>query len=308
MFKILSIDGGGIKGVFPATFLKDLEERSKVRIADYFDLIVGTSTGGIIALGLGLGLSAEEILNFYEEYGPKIFKKPKSLFQMNFLTPKHDLELLEKYLKAVFKDKKIGHSTTRLLIPSLNTKTGEPYIYKTAHHKAFHTDYKVKAFEAALSTTSAPLFFKSFKSKNGTTFIDGGIWANNPILVSVIEATTCLKQAPKDIKILSLGCTTSPMDFSNTNSWGLQWLLKLPSVFTSTQSIASLNMTKMLIKEKNIIRVDQLNGGPKFDMDDVKNIETLRSLGLSKAREKYSTIQRIFLKEKSKRFKPVHQL
>jgi len=73
MKQILAIDGGGIKGVFPAAFLAKIEETTGKRIVDHFDLIVGTSTGGIIAIGLALGLPASEILQFYESYGPKIF-------------------------------------------------------------------------------------------------------------------------------------------------------------------------------------------------------------------------------------------
>jgi len=72
--KILSIDGGGIKGVFPASFLTTIEDSIGDRVSNYFDLIVGTSTGGIIALGLGLGLPAKDILSFYEEKGSAIFK------------------------------------------------------------------------------------------------------------------------------------------------------------------------------------------------------------------------------------------
>ena len=75
MNRILTIDGGGIKGVFPAAFLATVEDAIECNVADYFDLIVGTSTGGIIALGLGLGLSAKELLAFYEEHGPTIFKR-----------------------------------------------------------------------------------------------------------------------------------------------------------------------------------------------------------------------------------------
>lgn len=71
--RILCIDGGGIKGVFPASFLATVEDTIEDQIADYFDLIAGTSTGGIIALGLGLGMSARDILRFYEDEGPKIF-------------------------------------------------------------------------------------------------------------------------------------------------------------------------------------------------------------------------------------------
>ena len=72
-FRILSLDGGGIRGVFPAAFMARLEEHLEHPIGRYFDLIAGTSTGGIIAIGLGLGLSAGEILKLYVEQGPAIF-------------------------------------------------------------------------------------------------------------------------------------------------------------------------------------------------------------------------------------------
>lgn len=73
MRRILAIDGGGIKGVYPAAFPASIESHIEGRVADYFDLIVGTSTGGIIALGLGLGMTAHDILGFYKQYGPEVF-------------------------------------------------------------------------------------------------------------------------------------------------------------------------------------------------------------------------------------------
>src|ERR1700730_19202618 len=73
VFRILSLDGGGIRGVFPAALLARLEQHLDAPIGSYFDLIAGTSTGGIIAIGLGLGLSAKDILKFYAERGPAIF-------------------------------------------------------------------------------------------------------------------------------------------------------------------------------------------------------------------------------------------
>ena len=85
--RILAIDGGGIKGVFPTSVLATLEDSTGENIANYFDLIVGTSTGGIIALGLGLGLSAKEILAFYEESGPLIFGGNRRLRRLSELTP-----------------------------------------------------------------------------------------------------------------------------------------------------------------------------------------------------------------------------
>src|SRR5207302_2236498 len=84
MRRILSIDGGGLKGVLPAAFLAAVERDIDGKVADYFDLIAGTSTGAIIALALGLGISAAEVLRFYEEYGPSIFHQ-ESVSESRFL-------------------------------------------------------------------------------------------------------------------------------------------------------------------------------------------------------------------------------
>jgi hypothetical protein len=141
--KILSIDGGGIKGVFPASFLASLEESIEDNISNYFDLIVGTSTGGIIALGLGLGMNSKDILSFYEELGPKIFQGNSVINHIkSFFCAKHSQTELHNALKKTFGNKKLGESTTRLVIPSLNLETGEVHIYKTSHHNRFENDYR----------------------------------------------------------------------------------------------------------------------------------------------------------------------
>ena len=107
--RILAIDGGGIKGVFPASFLATVEDSIGNNVADYFDLIVGTSTGGIITLGLGLGLSAQEILAFYEESGPRIFKGNRLLRSLRwFGISKYGKGPLEKALKGLFRSEETG--------------------------------------------------------------------------------------------------------------------------------------------------------------------------------------------------------
>jgi uncharacterized protein len=160
MRRILSIDGGAIKGVFPASFLTTLEESLGQPIAKFFDLIVGTSTGGIIALGLGLGLSAKQILSFYEERGPSIFKGTqfaRALRQIGI--SKYSSDPLREALQMVFEDRRLGESTTRLVVPSCNLDTGEVHIWKTSHHPRLERDYKVPVVEVALSTAAAPTYF-----------------------------------------------------------------------------------------------------------------------------------------------------
>src|SRR5271155_1609600 len=101
--KVLSLDGGGIKGVFAASLLASVEESLGVMVGDYFDLIVGTSTGGILALGLGMGLPAKRILEFYETYGPRIFRRSwLSRFYAPVFLGKYDPGPLRSALQDVF--------------------------------------------------------------------------------------------------------------------------------------------------------------------------------------------------------------
>lgn len=158
--KILCIDGGGIKGVFPASFIASIEKSINGKVSDYFDLIVGTSTGGIIALGLGMGFSGKEILEFYEKFGPTIFKGNKLLGLIrHFGLTKYNNTGLRRALIETFGEKLVGDSLTRLVVPSLSLETGEVYVYKTAHHNRFTHDYKIKAVDVALATSAAPNLF-----------------------------------------------------------------------------------------------------------------------------------------------------
>ena len=235
MKKILAIDGGGIKGAFPAAFLATIEDTIEDDIANYFDLIVGTSTGGIIALGMGLGLSTKEILAFYEKHGPTIFKGNRALRLLRWLgTSKYSNAALKNALRSCFGDKKLGNSKKRLVIPSLNLETGEVHIYKTAHHTRLERDYKEDAVEVALKTAAAPTYFPTHRSCAGTPFIDGGMWANNPVGMAVVEAVTLLDWPRDSLKVLSLGCTTDPLNVNwgrNISLGGLYWATKCVDVF-----------------------------------------------------------------------------
>src|SRR5947209_20199272 len=124
-FRVLSIDGGGIKGVFPAAFLAALEEDLNISPVEYFDLITGTSTGGIIALGLGLGLSARAILDFYLKKGPLIFPSQKGIRRISWLASpsKYNSEALHSALSEIFQAKLLGDSSCRLLIPSFDANS-----------------------------------------------------------------------------------------------------------------------------------------------------------------------------------------
>lgn len=305
--KILTIDGGGIKGVFPASFLSSIEEKIDGNISEYFDLIVGTSTGGIIALALGLGFSAKEIQDFYEKYGPEIFKGNRFLkFFQKFVSTKYSNDGLKKALVETFGDRKLGESKNRLVIPSFNLETGEVYVYKTAHHSRFQRDYEESVVHIALATSAAPTFFPVHYTSSGIPLVDGGLWANNPIGMASVEALGVLNWPNDKIKILSIGCTTEAFQ-SNHSGGQLKWAPKIADIFMVSQSSASIGTAQLLIGHTNIKRINPIMPSGKFGIDTIKEIQTLKGLGVSEARKELPNLSEFFL-EKVEPFIPEYKL
>jgi len=308
MKRILSIDGGGIKGVVPAAFLAQLEEALGESITHYFDLIAGTSTGGIIALGLGLGLSAADILHFYEHLGPAIFagnRLARCLRRVGFA--KYHAQPLRRALEATFGEKTLGESRTRLVIPSLNLETGEVHLYKTAHHPRFEVDYKERAVDVALATSAAPTYFPTYRSAKGIPFIDGGMWANNPTGLAVVEAIGVLGWSRDEIYVLSLGCVTEPLHGGLARSLPLgmgYWALKVTDVFMTAQSFSSLGTASVLIGHEHVLRISPTIGRGQFSLDSVKEIDSLRGLGSSEARKALPRIRELFCQARVEPFVP----
>ena len=309
--KILSIDGGGIKGVFPASFLSVIEETTGKKISDYFDLIVGTSTGGIIALGLGMGFSAKEILEFYEELGPEVFRGNRFVRMLRSIgISKYDNVALRKVLERKFADKKLGESKNRLVIPSLNLETGEVHIYKTSHHQRFQRDYKEKVVDVALATSAAPTYFPTYSSVSGIPLVDGGLWANNPVGLAVVEAIGVLEWPRDQIKVLSIGCTTEPLNIRLARRFSMgmaYWGLKVTDLFMSAQSSASFGTAQLLVGHTNVIRISPPVANGKFGLDVIKGMESLKGLGDSEARKALPNIESFFT-DKVEPFVPTHQL
>lgn len=164
-FKILCIDGGGIKGLFSAQILAKFEEVYDTKISEQFDLICGTSTGGIIALAASANISMSDVVNFYKEKGPKIFaqKRKKNLGKLWLKIKqicykgKYSNEELRKALAEVFKDKKIYESSNLLCIPAFDIITATPRVFKR-DYKKFTEDNKKTYVDVALATSAAPTY------------------------------------------------------------------------------------------------------------------------------------------------------
>lgn len=195
-FKILSIDGGGIKGLYSAVILANFEERYG-KLNTHFDLICGTSTGGIIALGLAAGIPAKEIVNLYKLEGSNIFpyrnKYSYGIHKLKqaLLISKYKDKNLKNALEDVFGNKTIGDCETNVLIPTSNITTGKPCIIKNNHSVGLERDDEHLLVDVALATTAAPTYFPIQEiptMDEDYQFADGGLYANNPSLHGIQEA------------------------------------------------------------------------------------------------------------------------
>jgi predicted acylesterase/phospholipase RssA len=299
--RILSIDGGGIKGVFPAAFLSEIEKSIKSPLHRYFDLIAGTSTGGIIALGLGLGLSATRILKFYEQHGTRIFANPKGRIQRIF-RPKYSSAALRGALEEVFQGAKLGDSKIRLLIPSFNANSGEIHIYKTRHHERFMTDFRVPMVDIALAATAAPTYFPAHKGAGGAMYIDGGLWANNPVGNAVVEAITWLGRSPQDVDVLSLGCTQFLASFADLNGQK-DWAYSFVEAALRGQSGGSLGTAYSILGHERVVRINP--AAPEIALDATESVGELAAYGYLEARKASSDLLPRFFGVEADEFVPV---
>ncbi|UYO55184.1 CBASS cGAMP-activated phospholipase [Rhodopseudomonas palustris] len=269
-FQILALSGGGYRGLFSTAILAKLEAQAGKPLHKCFDLIAGTSIGGIVALGLGLGKSADSIKQMFLDRGEAIFpkgEKPTGRYGKlkarwrEWNGPKYDGTELRAAIAEMFETgARLGDAKTRLLISSVNMTKGSVQMFKTAHHPDFLNDHKLSVVDIAMATSAAPLFFPMARVEN-SNFIDGGIVANAPDLCAVHEATTFLGRQTDEISVLSIGTTTSK--FSLPNSLGREfgqkhWLEndRLASTVMSSQQQMVQFMMGHLLKDR-FVRFDE---------------------------------------------------
>jgi len=231
-FKVLSIDGGGIRGVYPARFLTKLEASIGEPIADHFDLICGTSTGGILALALALKIPASEIQNLYVEHRKLIFPSFYKRWRFGLRRAKYNNTKLENLIREKFKkannevEPLIADLCTRVCITGYDLINAKPKVFKTPHKDDYITDLHIPVYQVAMATAAAPTYFNPYSNhykvnegKDNEEFlmrIDGGVFANNPALIGLTEAHCALQIAYSDIELYSIG--TGQTTYNETRS------------------------------------------------------------------------------------------
>lgn len=314
MIKVLAIDGGGIRGIIPARLLAEIEKRTQKATVELFDLIAGTSTGGILALGLNKpdliseskpAYSAQQLVDLYEQKGAEVFR-PDLLEGIwtsvgSALHPKYSHQGLEKVLNTYFGNIKLSESLKDILITSYDLERRRPYIFLSSEaKKRVDLDFPMKLVGRA--TSAAPTYFEPLKlNKPGTTdyyaLVDGGVYANNPALYAYTEVQR-LYQNIDDCLIVSLGTgeQSRRIPYEEVRHWGVtQWSYQILDVVFSGVNDAANSQLQQLMPEDKYFRIQPKLLGIDERMDNAspENITALKVLTDNVIHENDKLIDRI---------------
>jgi len=281
--RILSLAGGGVRGYIQALVLAEIESRVGRPLHTLFDLIIGTSTGGILGAGLALGKSASDMAAFYRERGPQIFRKTlgKRVRSVCGLADEaYDADGFETALSDVFGDAALSQVLTRLCLTAYDIEGRRPVFFKSwKAQENLRDDHPLTAISRA--TAAAPTYFEPALVKSATGFmracIDGGMFANNPAMCGVVEALK-LGNAPRRIKLLSMGtgCDERPYLLSDARGWGLTgWARPILDILFSGQSDAADYQCAEILG-RNFVSLQPGFGDPiAMDATDARTFSTM---------------------------------
>jgi uncharacterized protein len=299
-FRILALDGGGLRGTFTAAVLSKWDDMLKSgggnSLVSHFDLVAGTSTGAILAIGLGLGISPKKILDFYRSKGPFIFPKDRKL--RHWLRSKHDSASLRQMLQEVYGDRKLSESNCRLVLPTVRAVRGVAEAVTTPHSMDRTAFRDISSVDAALASSAAPTYFDEAQWQGPIVpeeFLDGGVWANNPILPALAESVRHLKIPLDRIDVLSVGTLSSESDFKKALGEGKGgWALHSVDLFFAAQEHGALLLADGFLGPTRHLRVNQQTP-VQIKLDDAEAIDEMAARGNDAAKDSFFSVRSRFL-------------
>jgi len=219
------------------------------------------------------------------------------------VAPKHSPAGLRQALERVFGNRVLGESLTRLLIPAYHGDRRTVYVFKTSHHERLEIDHSSRAVDVALATAAAPTFFRAHQVPSGARLLDGGVWANNPTGMAVVEAVGVLGW--RKLKVLSLGCGDEVF-VPNPDAGLFQLGRGAVTLLMQGQSFASLGTAKILAGDGNVHRISPIIPKGLFSLDDGQPVDRLSGIGAESARDALPMLRREFLTCQREAFTPFH--
>ena len=300
-FRILSLDGGGIRGLYSAQMLKNIEDKCNVDFYNDFDLIVGTSTGSILAGAIVQKIDLDKVISLYKNEGKNIFKK-RWFCRFGLFKSKYSPEPLKEQLKSIFGNITFKDITKPLLINATDIGNSSQFVFKTTFNnqndadgnkKDLVRDPDVALYDAILASSSAPIFFPPHKVGN-FLLSDGGLWANSPVLVALAEAKKIFNVESKDVVIVSIGTGVEENDYDiDTKKWGFLtgWKKsKLISTILNLQTKVNSSLLKFLMPEENILRLT-FTSDKTLPLDDTTQNKNLLSRADKDFSDRHAEIQ-----------------
>jgi patatin-like phospholipase/acyl hydrolase len=288
--RILSIDGGGIRGIIAAKVLARIEQLTKSKIADLFDVIAGTSTGGILALGLTCPgddkkpkHTAQDLLDLYVNRGAAIFTKPLMPAAEKIFWPEYSPVHLEKALADYLGEARLKDAVTRVTVTAYETERRRPFFFRSSKAAENPAEYDYLMRDVARATSAAPTYFPTHKidttPPDRYALVDGGVFANNPGMCAYVDA---LKEVPStdDVVMVSLGTgsLTRPLKYEDIKSWGeARWVQPLIGVMMDGVSAATDYHLAQILGGSNYFRLQTTLDVANDEMDDASgdNIQNL---------------------------------
>ena len=314
---ILSLDGGGIRGVITAGILHELERRTERRIHELFDLIVGTSTGGILAAGLarprkgqaGGPCSAEELGKVYSERGREIFSRSlwKGATSLGgFSDEKYDAAHLEGILDEILGDAELKDTVPDIIVTSYDIEKREPYLFKTRKARAAEEGRNHLLRHVARATSAAPTYFEAFlldgtqwkgEKDNRRALVDGGVFANNPSMIGLSEALASGADM-NEILLCAVGTGMNDREipYEDAKDWGqLGWVKPVISVMMDGMSDSADYHARRLLPDSDNDPSDQryfrFDIDLKDALDDLDAAHRANIIALSHEADKIKTEQ-----------------
>lgn len=268
-FQALALTGGGYRGLFTAHALEVMEAASGSLIGRHFDLLCGTSIGGIVALAAAFEVPMSKVVKVFIERGTEIFPlhdKPVGIGRLVDLwkyrsKPRYASATLRSVITELIpSNATLGDATHPVCIPTVNVTEGKPQVFKTRHKAEWQRDWKCKAVDVALATAAAPTFFELAEVGN-SRYADGGLFANAPDLVAVHEAEHFFDVPREAVRLLSVGTTTQQYSVSHGagRAFGvLDWMSdqRLFNVIISSQQQFVEQLVTHRLGE-NYLRIDR---------------------------------------------------
>lgn len=293
--RILSIDGGGIRGLVSCTWLGGVEDAlakaGKPGLLANFDLMAGSSTGALIACGVGLGLAPDALAELYRARSGEIFpgmatrlwSRASRFLSAGPSAPKYDGEGLERVLRDVFGEATLGQLRLPTLITSYDTIARKPLIFKS--FKASHRDLPIR--DVCRASTAAPTYFPAHPMEvDGLprSLIDGGIVANNPTACAIAEALRHDREVIQcgDLVVLSVGTgeRNRPIPLQSAREWGaLEWAIPIIDVLFDGNTDSVDYITRHLVGDGYFrMQAELLAGLDDLDDTSATNVAALDAM------------------------------